>query len=270
MAVDGRTLVRLGGPTAAVIVVWAVVGWTMPNGDASDAEARIETAQAALASSAAQLAAAEAEGDDTELLTARLERYELAVPADADQAGLFRRFDALGEEYGVVLSSVQITEDESGSTDGAAMAFADPPAATDLSTTDDASTDAAVTDASTADDATASTMPPMPGTSDSAAGTPLTLRVLRISTDITGPYAQVLDFIDALRASPRLIVIDQLSIVPDSEDPSFVSVNLSLRAFTQPTPATTSMSDPMSDPTGADPMAGDPMAGTAPVAGGAG
>lgn len=251
MTVDARTLLRLGGPTAVVIAIWAVVGWRMPNGDAAAAEARIASAQAAIA--AAQFGDDD-RGDEADTLNARLELYQLAVPVDADQAGLFRRFDALGDEFGVELGSVQITEDESGTGDAAAMAFTDP-------TTGDGTAGDGTTE-----DPTTATMPPMPGTSDPAAGAPLTLRVLRISTDVAGPYGQVLDFVDALRASPRLLVIDQMSIVPDSEDPSIVSVNLDLRVFAQPTSATA----PSTTPTAGDPTAGDPMAGTAPVAGSAG
>jgi hypothetical protein len=265
MAVDGRTILRLVAPPAAVLGAWAVFGWTMPNGDIADAEARIETAEAAIAAGNAQLAATEDRGDGTAALTTRIERYELAVPADVDQAGLFRRFDALGEQYGVVLGSVQVTEDESGTGDAAAMAFTDPTGAPATGT------DAGADPGAPGEDATVSTLPPMPGTSDPTAGASLTLRVLRISADVTGPYAQVLDFVDALRTSPRLLVIDQLSMVPDSEDPSIVSVNLSLRAFAQPAPAAVPSGDPMAgDPMAGDPMAGDPMAGTAPVVGSAG
>jgi hypothetical protein len=260
MAVDGRTILRLTGPVAAVLGAWAVFGWTMPKGDISDARARIETAEAAIAAGNAQLAGGEDRGEEADALAAQLERYELAVPTDIDQAGLFRRFDALGEQYGVSLGSVQITEDESGTTgsaDTAAMAFSDPTAATPTGA-DGASADGVSADGATAEGATDSTMPPMPGSTDATTGASLALRVLRISADVTGPYTQVLDFVDALRASPRLLVIDQLSMVPDSEDPSIVSVNLSLRAFAQPAiPAT---------PAG-DPMAGDPMAGTASVTG---
>ncbi|MCU0272073.1 MAG: hypothetical protein MUE34_02465 [Acidimicrobiales bacterium] len=257
---DGRTILRLTGPVAAVLGAWAVFGWTMPKGDISDARARIETAEAAIAAGNAQLAGGEDRGEEADALAAQLERYELAVPTDIDQAGLFRRFDALGEQYGVSLGSVQITEDESGTTgsaDTAAMAFSDPTAATPTGA-DGASADGVSADGATAEGATDSTMPPMPGSTDATTGASLALRVLRISADVTGPYTQVLDFVDALRASPRLLVIDQLSMVPDSEDPSIVSVNLSLRAFAQPAiPAT---------PAG-DPMAGDPMAGTASVTG---
>lgn len=253
---DRRTILRLAAPTAAVLAAWAVFGWTMPNGDIADAEARIETAEAAIVAGNAQLAGGEDQGEAADALAAQLERYVLAVPADIDQAGLFRRFDALGEQYGVSLGSVQITEDESGSTDTAAMAFSDPPMTSDGVSADGASED----------EGTVSTLPPMPGTTDATGGGSLALRVLRISVDVTGPYTQVLDFVDALRASPRLLVIDQLSMVPDSEDPSIVSVNLSLRAFAQPAPADVPAGDPMAG----DPMAGDPMAGTAPVAGSAG
>ena len=275
MAVDGRTILRLTAPTAAVLGAWAVFGWTMPNGDIADAEARIETAEAAIAAGNAQLAAGEDQGEEAEALTARLERYELAVPADIDQAGLFRRFDALGEQYGVALGSVQITEDESGTADAAAMAFTDPSMAAPTGADAEAGA-GAPEDPATDDEATVSTLPPMPGTADATAGASLALRVLRISADVTGPYTQVLDFVDALRASPRLLVIDQLSMVPDSEDPSIVSVNLSLRAFAQPVPAAAPAGDPMSgdpmagDPMAGDPMAGDPMAGTAPVTGSVG
>jgi hypothetical protein len=263
MAVDGRTILRVAAPTAAVLAAWAVFGWTMPNGEIADAEERIETAEAAIAAGNAQLSGDEDQGAAADALATRLERYVLAVPADIDQAGLFRRFDALGEQYGVVLGSVQITEDESGTTDTAAMAFSDPPMGATTGT------DGAAEDG--ADASTDSTLPPMPGTTDATAGASLALRVLRISVDVTGPYAQVLDFVDALRASPRLLVIDQLSMVPDSEDPSIVSVNLSLRAFAQPAPADVPAGDPMAgDPMAGDPMAGDPMAGTAPVSGGVG
>jgi hypothetical protein len=265
MAVDGRTILRLTGPVAAVLGAWAVFGWTMPKGDISDARARIETAEAAIAAGNAQLAGGEDRGEEADALAAQLERYELAVPTDIDQAGLFRRFDALGEQYGVSLGSVQITEDESGTTgsaDTAAMAFSDPTAATPTGA------DGASADGVSADGATDSTMPPMPGATDATTGASLALRVLRISADVTGPYTQVLDFVDALRASPRLLVIDQLSMVPDSEDPSIVSVNLSLRAFAQPAIPATPAGDPMAgDPMAGDPMAGDPMAGTASVTG---
>jgi hypothetical protein len=275
MAVDGRTILRLTGPVAAVLGAWAVFGWTMPKGDISDARARIETAEAAIAAGNAQLAGGEDRGEEADALAAQLERYELAVPTDIDQAGLFRRFDALGEQYGVSLGSVQITEDESGTTgsaDTAAMAFSDPTAATPTgengTSADGASADGVSADGATADGATDSTMPPMPGATDATTGASLALRVLRISADVTGPYTQVLDFVDALRASPRLLVIDQLSMVPDSEDPSIVSVNLSLRAFAQPAIPATPAGDPMAgDPMAGDPMAGDPMAGTASVTG---
>jgi hypothetical protein len=173
------------------------------------------------------------------LLQAQVDLFDAAVPADIDQEGLFRLFDELSKSYDVELTTLQITRDEqaAGASD---MAFTDGAAPATGGGTEGAG-------------GPTTTLPPVEGPAggDAAApsGSTLALRTVQITTAASGPFAQVLDFIDALRSADRLFVIDDLSLAPESPAGDRIVANLSLRTFAKPAETTAATGAAGTDPT---------------------
>jgi hypothetical protein len=221
---DLRTLVRIIGPAMAVVALWSVLGWQMPNQAADRAEGRSASARSSLDGSAAQLEILDRQRATAALLQAQVDRFEAAVPAEVDQAGIFRLFDELARSYNVLLGAVQV------STEAGLGSAVDLGAGADLSLP--GTSGAADGGAGTGD-----ALPPIDGTGTIDAGPTLHLQAVSVSTTVTGRYEQVLDFVSAIRAAERLYLVDELSLSPDSSDPTVVTASLSLRTFTSPAPA---------------------------------
>lgn len=79
------------------------------------------------------------------------------------------------------------------------------------------------------------TVTPSPPTAPS---TPGAAAEMKVSFDVTGTYAQLLDFLDRLAALPRALVVDSVNVTPEGQGPSpNLRVAIAGRVFTSAQPA---------------------------------